>query len=129
MPVKKLKELKKEVKKVEEKHKQVKKEVHQTITFAISLIIFMLLVGTIFFHYFEGWTWVDSFYFSGTTITTLGYGDLVPSHTITKIFIVFYIIFTIGLVLYSASIIASGIIHSIAIYRIKNIWLSRTRKT
>lgn len=119
MVKKKLEELRKEVRKVERKHKEVKREVRQTLTFAVSLILLMLLIGTIFFHYTEGWNWVDSFYFSGGTITTLGYGDLVPTQSLTKIFVVFYTIFTLGLVLYSASIIASRIVHGITIHRIR----------
>lgn len=94
----------------EEMHKQVKREVHHGLTFAVFLICIMLAGGTIFFHYFEGWSWVDSFYFSGSTITTLGYGDLVPTHDITKVVVVFYTLFTLGLVLYSVSIISSRII-------------------
>lgn len=121
MVIKKAEELKKEIKKAEIKHEHVKRKVRQNLIFVIFIIFFMLLIGTFFFHYTEGWSLVDSFYFSGGTITTLGYGDIVPTQPLTKIFVVFYTIFTLGLVLYCASIIASKIVHGITIHRIKRI--------
>lgn len=104
-------------KRVSKVHEQVKREVHQSMTLAVSLIFLMLLIGTVFFHYSEEWSWIDSFYFSGVTMTTLGYGDLVPTTDISKVFVVFFSIITLGLFLYSASIIASKIVGGISIIR------------
>lgn len=47
------------------------------------LTIFLTLVGilvssTVFFHFIEGWSWVDSYFFTVVTISTVGYGNLVP---------------------------------------------------
>lgn len=36
----------------------------------------ILLCGTLFYNYVEGWGILDSLYFSVTTLTTVGYGDL-----------------------------------------------------
>ncbi|MBU2496555.1 MAG: potassium channel family protein [Nanoarchaeota archaeon] len=116
--VKRAEELKKELKRVQEKHEKVKKEVKQNLTFAIALIFLILLIGTVFFYYTENLSLIDSFYFSGGTITTLGYGDIVPTKPLTKIFVVFYTIFSLGIVLYCASIIASKIVHASVLRRI-----------
>jgi len=62
-------------------------------TFAI------LLIGSVVYHYVEGWSWVDSFYFSVITLTTIGYGDLSPSTDVGKIFTIFYIISGLGVIL------------------------------
>jgi voltage-gated potassium channel Kch len=50
-----------------------------------------LLVGTTVFHLLEGWSWVDSLYFSAITLATVGYGDLVPTTPVAKIFTVLYV--------------------------------------
>jgi voltage-gated potassium channel len=51
-----------------------------------------LLVGTIVFHYLEGWSLLDSLYFSVITLATVGYGDLTPTTPIAKIFTIVYVI-------------------------------------
>ena len=30
-------------------------------------------LGTVFYHYIEGWSWIDAAYFSVITLTTIGY--------------------------------------------------------
>ncbi|MFH1072638.1 MAG: potassium channel family protein [Nanoarchaeota archaeon] len=72
---------------------------------AVTSIVTILLFTTIFIHYTEQWSWVDSFYFSGMTMTTVGYGDLVPTKDLTKVVITLDAIFSIGLFLYALSII------------------------
>jgi hypothetical protein len=42
----------------------------------VFLVLVTLLGGTIFYSLEEGWSVVDSFYFSVTTLTTVGLGDL-----------------------------------------------------
>ena len=52
----------------------------------LVLVLFTLLSGTIFYSLEEGWTIVDAFYFSVTTLTTVGLGDLAPTTTLGKLF-------------------------------------------
>ncbi|GMR19325.1 MAG: hypothetical protein BMS9Abin34_460 [Patescibacteria group bacterium] len=47
----------------------------------------ILAVATVFYH-FEGWSWVDSFYFSSTTLITIGHAQLLPSTDLSKLFTV-----------------------------------------
>ena len=54
-------------------------------------MLLILLVGTAFYHNVEGWSWIDSLYFSVITLATVGYGDLVPTTTTSKIFTIAYI--------------------------------------
>jgi voltage-gated potassium channel len=60
---------------------------------------FVLLVGTVAYHFIEGWSWIDSIYFSVTTLSTVGYGDFTPKTDLGKIFTIFYIIIGIGIIL------------------------------
>ncbi|MGB0850712.1 MAG: potassium channel family protein [Bacteroidia bacterium] len=64
---------------------------------AIAFIIISL--GTVAYHFLEGWSWVDSFYFSVVTLTTVGFGDFAPQTDAGKLFTVFYIIMGIGMIL------------------------------
>ena|SRR5215204_7469124 len=57
----------------------------------VVLVLVTLLGGTIFYSTVEGWSVVDALYFSVTTLTTVGLGDLAPKTTIGKIFTVIYI--------------------------------------
>ena len=63
------------------------------------LVVITLLGGTIFYSSVEGWTIVDAFYFSVTTLTTVGLGDLAPATTIGKLFTVIYIFAGLGIIL------------------------------
>ncbi len=59
--------------------------------------VLVLVLGTVGFHYLEGWSWVDSFYFSTVAGTTVGFGDLAPTTDVAKLFSVVYIFFAIGI--------------------------------
>jgi voltage-gated potassium channel len=65
----------------------------------VGLVFFTLLSGTIFYTLEEGWSIVDAFYFSVTTLTTLGLGDLAPTTTIGKLFTVIYIFAGLSIIL------------------------------
>lgn len=59
----------------------------------------ILIIGTIVYHYLEGWTYIDSLYFSVVTLTTIGFGDFTPQTDGGKLFTILYIIIGIGIIL------------------------------
>jgi voltage-gated potassium channel len=65
----------------------------------VFLVLITLLGGTIFYSLEEGWSVVDAFYFSVTTLTTVGLGDLTPKTTIGKLFTVVYIFAGLSIIL------------------------------
>jgi hypothetical protein len=77
------------------------------ILVALMLAGLLLTMGTSYYHEEEGWSYVDAFYFSTATLTTIGYGDLVPEHDHTKLFTSFYAFFGIGIMLYLISSVVS----------------------
>ena len=48
----------------------------------LTLTTVTLISGTLFYRYAEGWSVLDSLYFSVITLTTVGYGDLSPSSSL-----------------------------------------------
>ena len=55
---------------------------------AFSLMAF----GTIVYHFVEDWSWVDALYFATVAVTTVGFGDLVPTTDGSKLFTVLYVL-------------------------------------
>ena len=64
-----------------------------------SLTVVTLLSGTIFYHFQEKWSWLDSLYFSVITLTTVGYGDFSPATGLAKVFTIIYIFIGLGILL------------------------------
>lgn len=42
---------------------------------AIAFILSVMLTSTLFFHFYDGLPWIDSFYFTVTMMATVGFGD------------------------------------------------------
>ena len=70
--------------------------------FIIAIIIFLILLsgGTFVYSSLEGWNSLDSLYFTVVTVTTIGYGDVVPQTGIGKIFTIFFSFLGIGMAFY-----------------------------
>jgi voltage-gated potassium channel Kch len=78
---------------------------------ALSLAATLILIATIFYWAVEGWSLLDSAYFSVVTIATVGYGDLAPQTAIGKIFTMAYIFAGIGIFVATAAAVAQAVLH------------------
>ena len=65
------------------------------------ITVVTILTGTWFYYRFEPTitTWVDAYYFTVITLTTIGYGDLSPTTPFTKIFTTFYVFVGLGIII------------------------------
>lgn len=57
----------------------------------------IIIAGTVFFHFVEGWSWLDSYFFTVITLSTVGYGSLVPATAAGKIGTTVFIFVGLGI--------------------------------
>jgi voltage-gated potassium channel Kch len=69
----------------------------------LVLLVGLLLAGTLIYPVLEGWSMVDSLYFSVVTLATVGYGDIHPVTDLGKLFTVLYILAGVGVLVVFAS--------------------------
>lgn len=74
---------------------------------AILIVLFLVVVttGVIFYRFVEDIAWVDAVYFTSMTLTTVGYGDIVPQTEAGKLFTSIYAFLGIAMFLGLAGII------------------------
>jgi voltage-gated potassium channel len=60
---------------------------------ALILVEGMLIGGgVVFYHFVEGWGWLDATYFCIVTLATVGYGDIHPITPVGRLYTIIYII-------------------------------------
>jgi voltage-gated potassium channel len=69
----------------------------------VYLLLLILVVGTLGYHFIEGWSLFDSLYMSVITLATVGYGETHPLTTYGRIFTMFLILGGMGIILYGIS--------------------------
>jgi hypothetical protein len=74
----------------------IRDEEFQAIVFLLAVAIG---VGAIFYHFQEGWSWLDAGYFSVVALTTVGDATISPTTGLAKIFTMGYSLCGIGLML------------------------------
>ncbi len=72
----------------------------------------LMLSGTLFYRSVEGWSALDSLYFSVTTLTTVGYGDLAPTTPASKVFTIVYLLLGVGVLVGFVGKLASHVIEA-----------------
>ncbi|NOZ76622.1 MAG: hypothetical protein GXO65_02890 [Euryarchaeota archaeon] len=65
----------------------------------VALILVLIVGGTYGFMKYEGWDLFDSFFFVVVTLTTVGYGDLIPTTPEGRLLDLFLLLLGVGAVL------------------------------
>ena len=63
----------------------------------VGSLVLLIVLSTVFFRIVEGWSWIDAYFFTVVTLSTVGYGSLVPATAIGKIATTVLIFFGLGL--------------------------------
>jgi len=66
---------------------------------AVTLVLSVVMIiagGTVFFRLVEGWSWLDAYFFTVITLSTVGYGSLVPATALGKIGTTIFIFIGLG---------------------------------
>jgi voltage-gated potassium channel len=74
---------------------------------AVGMIVFAVLVGTLGYRFIEHTPWFDAYYMSLVTISTVGFGEVIPLSFPGRVFTSFLIIFNIGFFAYAVSTLVS----------------------
>jgi len=77
---------------------------------AVILLLVLLLIGVFGFRFMSHYTWVDAFYMTVITITTVGFGEVQPLDDFSKIFTIFLILTSVVIVGYALSVITEYIL-------------------
>ena len=72
----------------------------------LALFGFVLLIGTVGFFAMGSYTWIDAFFMTMITITTVGYSEVQPLDDTGKIFTIVLLLMSIGVYGYLVSIIS-----------------------
>jgi len=69
----------------------------QEFRILLFILVIMLTGSTLFYSSIEGWRTIDALYFSVMTMSTIGYGDLIPTTDLSKIFTIFFTFLSVGI--------------------------------
>lgn len=75
------------------------------IVFDASAFLLIIFLGTLAYKLLENWQWIDALYFTVATVTTIGYGDIVPTTPFGKLFTIIFAFVGVSMVLYFFSML------------------------
>ena len=73
-------------------------------------VAILLFGGALIYSFIEKWSYLDSLYFTTSTIAKIGYGDITPKTSTGRIFTIIYIFLAFGTLIYGISLIISRIL-------------------
>lgn len=77
---------------------------------AVTLLVFILIVGVFGYKFISDYSWVDALYMTVITMTTVGFSEVNPLDVESKIFTIFLILASVVIVGYALSVITEYIL-------------------
>lgn len=93
---------------------------------AMILLIMLVSIGVLGFKLMSHYSWVDAFYMTVITITTVGFGEVQPLDDFSKIFTIFLILTSVVIVGYALSVITEFILSKNNIEELKQKRMQKT---
>jgi voltage-gated potassium channel len=87
---------------------------------AIFLLVVILFIGVIGYMTISGYSWIDALYMTVITMTTVGFGEVLPLDYQSKIFTIFLILASVVIVGYALSVITEYILSKNDIEELKH---------
>ncbi len=84
---------------------------HRTrLAYGLTIVLVITLMGTLGYHFLEGWPLADALYMTVISMTTVGYGETFPLSQTGRMFTILLLICSVGAVGYVVSILATFLI-------------------
>lgn len=80
------------------------------IYLAVILLVITLFIGVVGYRFIADYTWVDAMYMTVITITTVGFGEVVPLTPEAKIFTIILILLSVVIVGFAITVISEYIL-------------------
>ena len=84
--------------------------VRSSLRNASALLLLITAIGVIGYMVISGMSFIDAFYMTAITLSTVGYREVVPLTPVAQLFTVALIFSGLGVVLYGASLVAGDVI-------------------
>ncbi len=82
---------------------ETKRELFHRLIIIFIAVGVLLFIGTMVYHFAEGWSIAESLYYSTVSLTSRGISDKVPTHWFTMLFSVLYLIIGVAVMLTALS--------------------------
>ena len=77
---------------------------------AVFLLVVILSIGVLGYRFISNYSWIDAVYMTVITLTTVGFGEVIPLDYNSKIFTIFLILASVVIMGYALSIITEYIL-------------------
>mmetsp|Transcript_112713 Transcript_112713/g.318519 ORF Transcript_112713/g.318519 Transcript_112713/m.318519 type:complete len:420 (-) Transcript_112713:164-1423(-) len=83
------------------------RKLHTRCRNMILCVVVTVLAGTIVMAYLDDKCFSEAFYWASVTMTTVGYGDVLPTSDASKLFTIFYVFLSFGVIASAISFLGS----------------------